>query len=334
MHQKVVVTGTGSHVPDEIITNFDLEKMVDTSDEWIVQRTGIHERRRVAPHEATSDIATASARKALEMAQLPADRVDGLILCSVTPDTFVPAGSCYIHRDLETVNATAFDLTAACTGWAYGVQVAKSMIISGEWEHAIVIGAESLSKILDYEDRNTCILFGDGAGSTVISRADVATVPIPDDSDIIDQVCGTDGVGWDLILQPGGGSRIPATSASVDEKKHFLTMRGREVFKFAVKKMTELVKTCIERNDIELESIDHFVPHQVNIRILEAVFDNLGLSMDKCIVNLDRVGNTSAASVPIAMDEAVREGRIQRGDLVFTTAFGSGLTWGWNLIRY
>ena len=334
MDHAVVVSGTGSKLPDQVVSNHDLEKIVDTSDEWIVQRTGIRERRKVAPDEATSDIASEAARRALDMAQLDATELDGILLCTVTPDTFVPAGACYVHRDIGAVNATAFDLTGACTGWAYGMQVGKALIQANGWRHCLVIGAEALSRILDYEDRNTCILFGDGAGATILSRKDITPSGVIESSGIIDLGSGSDGIGWDLIIQPAGGSRLPPSEETIRERQHFLTMKGREVFKFAVKKMAELVRTAAERNNIGIEDIQHFVPHQVNIRILEAVFDNLGLPMDRCIVNLDRVGNTSAASVPIALDEAVRDGRISRGDLVFTAAFGSGLTWGWNLFRF
>lgn len=331
--QRVVIAGTGSAVPDHVVTNHDLEKLVDTSDEWIVQRTGIRERRFVAPHEANSDLSVPAARRALEMAGLPATDLDGIILCTVTPDTFVPAGSCYVHRDLGAVNATAFDLTAACTGWVYGVHVGRSMIQAGQWKHCVVIGAECLSRILNMADRNTCVLFGDGAGAVVLSRGDLAPT-LPESSCILDSSTGTDGAGWDLIVQPAGGARMPASAETVSGNLHALTMRGREVFKFAVKKMAEMLRTCLDRNRLTMHDISLIVPHQVNIRILEAVFEALQLPMDRCMVNLDRYGNTSAASVPIALDEAVRTKRIQRGDLVFTTAFGSGLTWGWSLIRF
>lgn len=330
---RVVISGTGSAVPDRVVTNDDLAEIVETSDEWIAQRTGIRQRHFVGEGESNTDISVPAGRRALEMAGLEATDLDGIILCSVTPDTFVPAGSCHIHRDLGATNATAFDLTAACTGWAYGIMVARSMVLSDAWKHCMVIGAETLSRILNMDDRNTCVLFGDGAGATILSRADLRP-DVPETSDILDCGSGTDGQGWDLILQPAGGSRMPASAESVSEKLHTLTMRGRDVFKFAVKKMTEMVNTCIQRNDLTLDEISLIVPHQVNIRILDAVFDALGLPMDRCMVNLDRYGNTSAASIPIAFDEAVREGRIKRGDLIVTTAFGSGLTWGWNLIRY
>ncbi|MGE3164176.1 MAG: 3-oxoacyl-ACP synthase III family protein [Planctomycetota bacterium] len=331
--QRVVIAGTGSAVPERVVTNHELEKLVDTSDEWIVQRTGIRERRFVGPSEANSDLSVPAARRALEMAGIPATDLDGIILCSVTPDTFVPAGSCYVHRDLGAVNATAFDLTAACTGWIYGVHVGRTMIQAGQWRHCVVIGAECLSRILNMTDRNTCVLFGDGAGAVVLSRGDLAP-HVPEGSAIVDSCTGTDGTGWDLIVQPAGGARMPASVETVTNHLHALTMRGREVFKFAVKKMAEMVRVCLERNGLTLDDIALIVPHQVNIRILEAVFDALHLPMDRCMVNLDRYGNTSAASVPIALDEAVRAGRIRRGDLVFATAFGSGLTWGWALIRF
>ncbi|MEM7163997.1 MAG: beta-ketoacyl-ACP synthase III, partial [Planctomycetota bacterium] len=303
------------------------------SDEWITQRTGIRERRWVNEDQANSDLSSPAARNAVEAAGIAPEDLDAVILCTVTPDTFVPAGACYIQRDLGAVNATAFDMTAACTGWVYGTMVAHNMIQTGAWKHAVVVGAETLSRILDKEDRNTVVLFSDGAGATVLSRADAVSGLHPN-SQILDFGTGSDGNGWDLILLPGGGSRRPATQHSVDEKQHYLTMNGREVFKFAVKKMAEMMRTCVEKNGISFDDIDLVVPHQVNIRILDAVFDNLGLSMDRCVVNLDRYGNSSAASLPIALDEAVRSGRIQRGDLIFTTAFGSGLTWGWNLIRW
>jgi 3-oxoacyl-[acyl-carrier-protein] synthase-3 len=326
---EAFIAGTGSFVPERRLTNAELEKMVDTSDEWIVQRTGIRERRIASPSEATSDLAIKAARGALEAAGLGPDDLDCIILCSVTPDTYMPAGAVYVQRALQALRASAFDLSAACTGFVYGVAVGSSLVRSGMYRHVLVVGAETLSRVIDFTDRNTCILFGDGAGAAVISRAEGSTT-----SRVLDSYLRTDGTGACLIEMPGGGSRKPASHATVDEKLHFLRMQGKEVFKFATKSMVELIEAALERNRLQPADLGLVIPHQVNYRIIEAALKKIAIPEDRMLLNLERYGNTSAASVPIALHEGVTQGRMKRGDHVLLVAFGAGLTWGYNLLRW
>jgi 3-oxoacyl-[acyl-carrier-protein] synthase-3 len=329
------VRGTGAYVPERVLTNFDLEKMVDTSDEWIQQRTGIRERRIAAADESTSDLALKAARVALEESRLAADDLDAIILCTVTPDTCCPAGSVYVQRGLRAAKAFAFDLNAACTGFVYGLAVGSALIQSGQCRHVLVSGAETLSRVVDFSDRNTCILFGDGAGAAVLSRAEESlTGDARTASRVLDHYLRTDGDGWELIQMPAGGSRRPASAATVEERLHFLKMQGRDVFKFATRSMLELLETAFQRNGISEADLDLVIPHQVNYRIIEAVLRKVNIPAERLYLNLDRFGNTSAASVPIALHEAVKAGRLKRGDLVLLVAFGAGLTWGYNLVRW
>jgi 3-oxoacyl-[acyl-carrier-protein] synthase-3 len=312
-----------------VLTNQELEGMVDTSDEWIRQRTGIRERRIIADGESTSDLAARAATLALERAELDPTEIDAIILGTISPDTYCPAGAVYVQQKIGATNACAFDISAACTGFVYATTIASSFIRSGLYENVLVIGAEALSRFIDFTDRNTCILFGDGAGAAVISRA-----PEASESRILDHYLRTDGSGSDLIIMPGGGSRQPATHDTVEAKLHYLTMQGREVFKFATRTMLELLDTACKRNEVELSDIDLIIPHQVNSRIIEAVLRKIAIPEDRLFLNLDRYGNTSAASVPIALHEAVEAGKLERGKLVLLVAFGAGLTWGYNLIRW
>jgi 3-oxoacyl-[acyl-carrier-protein] synthase-3 len=331
MHEAFI-SGTGSLLPERVLTNFELEKMVDTSDEWITQRTGIRERRIIDQGKNTSDLAAEAARSAILNAGIAPTDVECIILATVTPDTYCPAGAVYVQKILGASRAFAFDINAACTGFIYGTAVGTSFIRSGAYQHVLVIGAEALSRVVDYTDRNSCILFGDGAGAAVLSRAPAGGGE--KSSRILDSYLRSDGTGHDLIEIPAGGSRSPASAETVAAKGHCLRLKGKEVFKFATKAMVELIETTMARNRVTLSDLDLIIPHQVNFRIIEAAQRKLDIPQEKIFLNLDRYGNTSAASIPIALDEAVRAGRLRRGNLVLLVAFGAGLTWGYNLIRW
>ncbi len=326
---EAFISGTGSYLPERRLTNHDLEMMVDTSDEWIVQRTGIRERRIADPADATSDLATRAARIALKEAHRSVDDIECIILCTVTPDTYMPAGAVYVQRALGATRAAAFDLSAACTGFIHGVTVGTALVRSGVYENLLVVGAETLSRIVDPTDRNTCILFGDGAGAAVLSRSEPGS-----SSRVMDSYLRADGTGSCLIELPGGGSRRPATHESIDAKQHFLRMQGKEVFKFATKSLVELIEVALERNHLVPDDLAIVVPHQVNYRIIEAALKKVAIPLERMLLNLERYGNTSAASVPIALHDAVTEGRLRRGDHVLLVAFGAGLTWGYNLLKW
>jgi len=323
------IAGTGRYVPEKVLTNTDLEKIVETSDEWIIKRTGIRERRIAAEDQSTSDLALEAARVALDRAGLAAEDLDAIILATLTPDTYCPAGACYVQNLLGATNACAFDLSAACTGFVYGITVGSSLVRAGIHKNVLVLGAETLSRFIDYTDRNTCILFGDGAGAAVLSRAEEGG-----DSRLLDHYLRSDGGGTDLIIMPGGGARRPSSHDTVDGKLHFLSMQGNDVFKFATKSMQTLIETAIERNGLSVDDLDLVVPHQVNSRIIDTVLRKVDIPEEKIYLNLQRYGNTSAASVPMALHEAVEEGRVQAGNLVLLAAFGAGLTWGYNLVRW
>ncbi len=323
------IAGTGRYVPEKVLTNTDLEKIVETSDEWIIKRTGIRERRIAAEDQSTSDLALEAARMALDRAGIAAEDLDAIILATLTPDTYCPAGACYVQNLLGATNACAFDLSAACTGFVYGITVGASLVRTGVHKNVLVLGAETLSRFIDYTDRNTCILFGDGAGAAVLSRAEEGG-----DSKLLDHYLRSDGGGTDLIIMPGGGARRPSSHDTVDGKLHFLSMQGNDVFKFATKSMQTLIETAIERNGLSADDLDLVVPHQVNSRIIDTVLRKVDIPEEKIYLNLQRYGNTSAASVPMALHEAVEEGRIQEGSLVLLVAFGAGLTWGYNLVRW
>ncbi|HBO52653.1 MAG: ketoacyl-ACP synthase III [Planctomycetota bacterium] len=323
------IAGTGRYVPEKVLTNTDLEKIVETSDEWIIKRTGIRERRIAAEDQSTSDLALEAARVALDRAGLAAEDLDAIILATLTPDTYCPAGACYVQNLLGATNACAFDLSAACTGFVYGITVGSSLVRAGIHKNVLVLGAETLSRFIDYTDRNTCILFGDGAGAAVLSRAEEGS-----DSRLLDHYLRSDGGGTDLIIMPGGGARRPSSHDTVDGKMHFLSMQGNDVFKFATKSMQALIETAIERNGLSVDDLDLVVPHQVNSRIIDTVLRKVDIPKEKIYLNLQRYGNTSAASVPMALHEAVEEGRVQAGNLVLLVAFGAGLTWGYNLVRW
>ncbi len=326
---STVILGTGSYAPSRVLTNADLAKQVDTSEEWIVSRTGIRERRMAAADESTSDMAAKAGAKALEDAGLAAADIDLLIVATVTPDLVMPACACIVQRKLAIPHhAACFDLNAACSGFIYALDTACAMISSGRYKHALVIGAEKFSAILDWKDRSTCILFGDGAGATVIGGSETPNIGL------LATKLGAYGESVDLLYIPAGGSDQPATPASIAAGDHCVKMKGKEVFKFAVRAMEEAARDILEQEGLTADHIDCVIPHQANLRIIEAISQYLKLPMDRFFINLDRYGNTSAASVPIALDEARRAGRIKRGDLTLMVAFGAGLTYGSALIRW
>lgn len=323
----VRVLGLGASVPTRILTNHDLEQLVDTSDEWILSRTGIQERRLTDSDTAASDLAFAAGEQALERAGVAASDLDAILIATVTPDYAFPSVACLVQSRLGARNAICLDVGAACSGFLYATEMARGLIVSGLYRNALVVGVEVLTKLVDWEDRGTCILFGDGAGAVVLGPGDGS-------GEIVATHLGADGDFSSLIELPAGGSRRPPTAETVAEKLHYIRMRGNEVFKLGVRGMEEACRRVLEKAGVEPGEISLLVPHQANLRIIEATARRLELPMEKVFVNIHKYGNTSAASVPIALDEAMREGRIQPGDLVLTVAFGAGLTWGATLFRW
>ncbi len=321
------IIATGSYVPEKVITNHDLEKIVDTSDEWIVTRTGIRERRIADKDTATSDLATIAAQRALESARLTAQDIDMIIVATVTPDMHFPSTACLVQKNIGAVNASAFDLEAACSGFLYGIVVANQFIATGLCRNVMVIGAECLSKFVNWKDRNTCVLFGDGAGAVIVSR-------VEEGYGFLSQILGADGTGASLLMLEAGGSRRPASFETVEKQLHYIHMEGSEVFKFAVRIMASMAEEAVKRAGLTKEEVDFLIPHQANIRIIEAARKRLELPEDKVYVNLDRYGNMSAASIPVALDEAVRSGLIKKGDNIVMVGFGGGLTWAACAMRW
>lgn len=323
----VGIAGLGCYVPEQRLTNQDLEKLVDTSDEWIQQRTGIRERRIAAPGQITSSIALEAARQALADAKLAPEELDLVICATVTGDQSFPATACRLGYDLGAKRAGGFDLGAACSGFVFGSQVAAGFIQSGQFRNVLVVGAEVLSRILDYKDRNTCVLFGDGAGAAVFTPLSRAAR-----GEFLEGSIQMEGAAEDVLCQPAGGSRLPANAETVAKGLHFMKMGGTKVYKFAVRVFAELVQGVIDRHG--RDQIGLIVPHQVNQRIIESAMAQLGMPMDLVFTNIDRYGNTSAASVPIALREAYDQGRMQRGKLVVCPAFGAGMAWGHLVLRW
>ena len=321
------ITGVGSYLPAKILTNAHLEKMVDTSDEWIVTRTGIKSRRLAARDEFTSDMAAHAAQRAMKKAGVTADQIDLIIVATITPDMPFPATACIVQQKIGARRAAAFDLEAACSGFIYGLEIGQQFIMSRTYDTVLVIGAEKLSSIVDWTDRNTCVLFGDGAGAAVLQSR-------PNSHGLLTAVMGADGSKGSLLHMPGGGSRCPASVDSVAAKLHYLRMDGRETFKSAVQAMYHAAQEALRRCELDISKIKCVIPHQANRRIIDAVGKRLGATPEQLFVNLDRYGNTSAASVAIALDEAVSSGKIQRGDLILMMVFGAGLTWGAAVIEW
>jgi 3-oxoacyl-[acyl-carrier-protein] synthase-3 len=317
----VGILGTGKYVPDRILTNQDLEKMVDTNDEWIVSRTGMKERRIASEDQASSDLAYHAAEIALRNAGISAEELGLIIVATVTPDMSFPSTACVLQGRLGAKNAAAFDLSAACSGFIYGLANASNFIAMGTYKYALVIGAECLSKITDYTDRNTCILFGDGAGAVVLGA-------VAEGHGFRSFELGADGTGGELLKVSAGGSRIPSSAVSLADKSHYIYMAGAEVFKFAVRIMGNTAEEALRKAGLTKQDIDLLVPHQANIRIIQSAINRLDLSEDKCMINLHKYGNVSAASIPIALAEAVEEDRIKSGDCIVLVGFGGGLTWG------
>lgn len=326
-NQKASITGIGSYLPNKVLTNYDLEKMVDTSNDWIIQRTGIKERRIVENGVTTSDIATQASLRAMEDAGVSPRDLDMIITSTITPDHIFPSTSCYIQQKIGATRACAFDILAACAGFIYAMSIGQSFINSGAMKTVLVVGAECLSKITDYTDRTTCVLFGDGAGAVVIQRDPVK-------HEILSSSLAADGSEADVLIMPGGGARNPASLESVQQRLHYIQFKGKEVFKLAINNITNLILETTRENGLTLNDIDLIIPHQSNLRIIEATMEKLGLPMEKAFVNIDKYGNTSSASVPIAMDEARKEGRLRKGNIVMLVAFGGGLTWGSSVIRW
>jgi 3-oxoacyl-[acyl-carrier-protein] synthase-3 len=325
------IAGTGSYLPEKILSNADLEKLVDTSDDWITSRTGIKERRIAADDEATSDLATKAALKAMEQAEVSADDLDLIIVATISPDTFFPATACFVQRNLGAKNAVCFDISAACSGFLYALQVARHFINAGNRKTALIIGAEKLSSMVNWEDRNTCVLFGDGAGAAIVRGDDDASHT---SRRILSTVMFSDGNLTDILVVPGGGSACPITKENADDKLNTIRMEGREVYKNAVNAMRDAAEKALAKAGLTADDIDMVIPHQANKRIIEAITDRLGIPAERTYVNLEKYGNTSAAAVAIALDEANREGAIKAGDIILLVAFGAGLTWAATVVRW
>src|SRR5437899_4017359 len=321
------IVGVGSYVPAKVLTNAELEKTVDTSDEWITSRTGIKERRLAESDEFTSDVATQAARKAMQMAGVTAEQIDLIIIATITPDMPFPSTACLVQQKIGAGRAAAFDVEAACSGFIFGLEIAQQFIMSRTYDTVLVAGAEKLSSIVDWEDRNTCVLFGDGAGAAILQNR-------PNSHGLLTAVMGADGEKSDLLFMPGGGSRCPATAASVSSRLHFLRMEGKETFRNAVQAMQTAAEEALRRCEIDISRIRCIIPHQANRRIIDAVGERLGAKPEQLFINVDKYGNTSAASVAIALDEAIQSGRVQRGDLILLIVFGAGLTWGAAVIEW
>ena len=325
--KKAYIAGTGSYAPSKILTNDDLSKMVDTNDEWIVTRTGIKERRIARDDEASSDLAVIAARNALEMAETNANDIELILVATSTPDRLFPTTACYVQKKLECPGIPAVDMLAACSGFTYALNTGWQYVATGQYKNVLVIGAETLSKIVNYKDRGTCILLGDSAGAVILKESNTS-------SEILYGKLGADGRYDDMIIQPAGGSAMPVTKERLEKGLNLLQMKGREVYKFAVNKFVELTQDAVKKCNITVDDIKLLIPHQVNLRIIESAAEKLNIPMEKVYVNIQKYGNTSAGSIPVALDEANRSGRIKRGDIIVMVAFGAGLTWGSVAIRW
>lgn len=324
--RNVCIVGLGKYLPSKVLTNEDLEKMVDTSDDWITTRTGIKERHIVSKSEAASDLAYQASKTALKRAGIKAHEVELIIVASVTPDTQFPSTSCYLQKMLKAKNACCFDISAACAGYVYALIVAQGLIASGIYNNALVVGSEVLTSITDWQDRSTCVLFGDGAGAAVL-------VPC-NSGGILSNYLGADGSYGDLLILPGGGSRLPATQETVKKRLHYIKMEGRELFKHAVKIMVEAANQALKRANVKVEDIRWLIPHQANSRIIYAVSDRLNIPRDKVYVNIQRYGNMSSASTAVALCEVYEERKVRKGDIIVLDSFGGGLVWGACVIKW
>jgi len=329
MKKKVSIKGTGSCIPGRIVPNSYFEKMIDTSDEWIVTRTGIQSRRMIEPGQSMSDLATPASERALEMAGLPPKKLDLIIVGTSTADMLSPSAACIVQHRLGAKNAVAFDVNAACPGFIYGIAVAQKFMQDGSHRHVLVVGGEIVSNRIDYKDRSTCVLFGDGAGAVVLGHSNGNK-----DGEILATLISSDGDLWELLYLPGGGSRIPPSYQMLDAGLQYVKMQGNEVYKYAIRTMVDAARQTMKSKKITSKEIDWFIPHQANIRIMEEVANRLEIPMEKVIVTIHKYGNTSAASIPTALDEAVRAGKVKRGDLILTNSFGAGFTWGAALFKF
>ncbi len=323
----VTIAGTGMYVPERVLTNHDLARMVDTSDDWIRERTGIQERRIAGPGEASSDLAVIAARRALASAGLTAGDVDQIIVATTTPDRFLPSCACTVQAKLGATRAAAYDMFAACTGFIYGLALARGLVGTGMAETVLLIGVETLSRISDYTDRNTCVLFGDGAGAVVLR-------PCEPGQGLLALSMHSDGQQGEMLEVPAGGSSQPTTVETLAQRLHFIHMKGKELFKVAVRAMDESMRDVLEKAGMTAHDIDLLIPHQANLRIIEAVRERLGLPAEKVVVNIQRYGNTSSASIPISLDEMARAGRLWPGQRLGFVAFGGGVTWGASLVNW
>jgi len=325
---RAKISALGTYVPPRLLTNSDLEKMVDTSNDWIMSRVGIRERHVVDKGVATSDLAVEAARKALHQRNLKGSDIDAIIVGTVTPDMFFPSTACLVQQKLEAKGAWGFDLSAACSAFVYALQTGAQFIGTGVHKRVLVIGSDVMSSIIDYTDRATCVLFGDGAGAAILE-------PAQDDSEgLIDFIHEVDGSGAYFLYMPGGGSLNPSSKETIEKRMHYVHQDGQQVFKFAVRKQTELCQKLLERNGLKGSDIDAFIPHQANLRIISATVDRLGLRPDSVVINIDRYGNTTAGTIPLAMNSAIEQGRLKKGDLVLLAAVGAGFTIGAALLRW
>lgn len=325
----VKIASVGAAVPEKLLTNFDLEKMVETSDQWITERTGIRQRHIVSPGETCSDLGARAALEACRKANLDPAEVELIIFATITPDMMLPATACLVQHKIGAKNAWGFDLSIACSGFLYALQVGVQFILSGSHKNVMVIGVDVMSSIIDYTDRQTCIIFGDGGGAALLQPTDSI-----EDGCFLDYMHEVDGSGGDFLCMPGGGSQHPASSQTVSEKMHFVKQDGPVVFKFATKRMPDLCARLLERNNLTGQDIDIFVPHQANLRIIKSAVDRLGMDMSKVVVNIDQYGNTTAGTLPLALDSALKDGRLKKGDLVLFAAMGAGLSNGAALMRW
>lgn len=326
---KARISGIGCHVPPRVLSNFDLERMVDTTNQWILERTGIAERHIAEPQVATSDLAVEAAKAALEQAGVAAQELDAILVCTVTPDHLFPSTACLVQHRLGATRAWGFDLVAACSGFVYGLTTAAHLVSAGSHRRVLVIGADTMSRILDYTDRKTCILFGDGAGAFVVERAADG-----DDGCFLGFRNEIDGSGGEFLNMPAGGSRLPASAQTVAQRQHYVKQDGQQVFKFAVRRMAEVCEELLEAHGLAPQDIDVMIPHQANRRIITAVAERLGVPCDRVVINIERYGNTTGATIPLATQDAIESGKLKKGDLVLFAAVGAGYTVGANLWRW
>jgi len=325
--RRIKITGSGFYAPDKILTNYDLEKMVDTSDEWIITRTGIKERRVASKDQATSDLAVEASRRTLKDAGLGVKDIDLIMVATSTPDTIFPSTACWVQKGLGADHLPAFDVSAGCTGFLYGMILAEGLILGGVNKRILLVGGELLTKVVNWKDRNTCVLFGDAAGAFILEESN-------DESGMLSSYWKADGSLGDLLLLPAGGTRIPATAKSVADKLHFLQMKGNDVFKHAVKRMGEAALEALKRAGLKRDDIDYFIPHQANIRIIDATGRRLNVPKEKVYSNIHKYGNVSVASIPISVHELKQEGKLKKGDIIVMDAFGAGFTWAAVVYRW